>query len=398
MSSRQPTRRYEARRAAIVASAIDVLNRKGVKGMTLGEVAGSLDLVPTGVIYYFKNKEELAQACFLQGIERFNAVVEAARGGDGTAERLSAFVRGYFELRRRIAVGEIEAIAVFNDVRALNAEPVNSAYVDMFKGLRELLRDPAITAGNPLNVRTHMLMSEAFWAMAWLNRWEPEDYGWLADRVAGMILDGLAAPGVAFDPITLPPTMQISPDDPSELFLRAATELMNEQGYAGASVEKISARLNVTKGAFYHHNDTKDDLVEACFQRTINVTRGAIRGAVESAGSGYQALASVAASLVRYQMSGNAPLLRTSALTSAPEAIQPRLIGEFNRLSDRFASLICDGVADGSLRAVDANVAAQRLTGMINAAAELPFWSKDLSPDAAVELFVRPFFEGLARR
>ena len=55
---------------AIVASAVEVLNRKGVRGMTLGEVAASLNLVPTGVIYYFKNKEDLAAACFLKGVER----------------------------------------------------------------------------------------------------------------------------------------------------------------------------------------------------------------------------------------------------------------------------------------------------------------------------------------
>ena len=59
MSPRQPTRRFETRKAAIVSSAVGVLNRKGVRGMTLGEVAASLSLVPTGVIYYFRNKEEL---------------------------------------------------------------------------------------------------------------------------------------------------------------------------------------------------------------------------------------------------------------------------------------------------------------------------------------------------
>ena len=35
---------------------------------------------------------------------------------------------------------------------------------------------------------------------------------------------------------------------------------MNEHGYLGASVQKISERLNVTKGAFYHHIEAKDDL------------------------------------------------------------------------------------------------------------------------------------------
>jgi hypothetical protein len=95
-------------------------------------------------------------------------------------------------------------------------------------------------------------------------------------------------------------------------------------------------------------------------------------------------------------MSGNAPLLRTSALTLAPEPIQLRLLDQFDRISERFASMICDGVADGSLRPVDVNIAAQMITGMINAAADLKFWTHELSPGDAVALYVRPFFEGLS--
>jgi AcrR family transcriptional regulator len=53
------------------------------------------------------------------------------------------------------------------------------------------------------------------------------------------------------------------------------TELVNDQGYHGASVDKIAARLNVTKGSFYHHNDTKDDLVASCFERSFTIVRGA---------------------------------------------------------------------------------------------------------------------------
>jgi AcrR family transcriptional regulator len=397
MSPRQPTRRFETRKAAIVSSAVGVLNRKGVRGMTLGEVASSLSLVPTGVIYYFRNKEELAQACFLRGIERFDALLGEAEAGATPRERLQRFLSVYVDFRRRIALGEEEPVAVFNDVRALGCDEVNRAYVDMFRRLRGLLQGEATKDWSrpALNARTHLLLSEAFWAVAWLPRRDPEDFDRVAARMSDMTCDGLAARGAAWAPLPLPGLMGERRDDPAELFLRAATELINEEGYVGASVEKISARLNVTKGAFYHHNETKDDLVEACFERTFQVMRAAIRQAEAVSSSGYQALASVSAALVEYQMSGNAPLLRTSALTSLPEAIQPRLLGQFDRLSERFASMICDGVADGSLRPVDVNVAAQMITGMINAAAELRYWTPDATPATAADLYVRPFFEGL---
>ncbi|WP_304170260.1 TetR/AcrR family transcriptional regulator [Phenylobacterium aquaticum] len=398
MNTRTPTRRFEARRAAIVASAIEVMNRKGVRGMTLGEVAARLDLVPTGVIYYFRNKEALAQACYLNGVERFNALIAQGEAGTDVAERLTLFLDAYFAFRRQVAEHRAEDVVLFNDVRALNDATVNAAYVELFRAIRSLLVAPGAEARsrNALNARAHMLLAEVLWSIVWLPRRDPEDYGWVARRFGSMVCDGLAAPGARWDPVPLTDLMAARREDSAELFLCAATELINEQGYVGASVEKISARLNVTKGAFYHHNAAKDDLVQACFERTLEVMRLAVRQAEAVTTSGYQALASIAASLVEYQVSGNAPLLRTSALTLAPEAIQGRLIAQFDRLSERFASMICDGVADGSLRPVDVNIAAQMFTGMINAAAELRAWTRDLTPAEAVELYVQPFFEGLA--
>lgn len=397
MSARQPTRRFEARRSAILSSAVQVMNRKGVRGMTLGDVAANLDLVPTGVIYYFRNKEELAQACLLTGIERFNAFLEAGEQGGGDARaRLGAFLRAYLDFRRRVALGEDEAFAAFNDVRALNSEVVNQAYVAMFRRLRGLLQDGDPAWSRPaLNARTHLILSEALWTVAWLHRRDPEDYPGVATRIVATLWDGLAAPGAAWTPVALPPLMTEASRDPAEQFLRAATGLINEEGYLGASVEKISARLNVTKGAFYHHNDTKDDLVQACFERTFQVMRSTIRQAEALSTNGYQTLATIAAALVDYQMSGDAPLLRTSALTSVPEAIQPTLLDQFDRISYRFASIVSDGIADGSLRPVDANVAAQMITGMINASADLHFWVPGLTSETAVDLYARPFFEGL---
>ena len=184
-------------------------------------------------------------------------------------------------------------------------------------------------------------------------------------------------------------------EDSAELFLRAATQLINEEGYLGASVEKISARLNVTKGAFYHHNASKDELVVACFERTFHVMRQAIRQAEAVSSTGYQTLITAATALVEHQILGDAPLLRNSALSSAPESIQPRLLSEYDRLSDRFASLISDGIADGSIRPVDATIGAQLITAMINAAAELHHWTPGMAAGQAEGFYVRPFFEGM---
>ena len=78
-----------------------------------------------------------------------------------------------------------------------------------------------------------------------------------------------------------------------------------------------------------------------------------------------------------------------------PENLRPQAVATLNRLSERFAGIIVDGIADGSIRAVDPSVAAQLVNGMTSAAADLTRWVHDATADTAPELFARPLFEGL---
>ncbi|MBL8771245.1 MAG: TetR/AcrR family transcriptional regulator [Phenylobacterium sp.] len=394
--ARRPTRRFEAKRNAIVRSAIEEMNRKGVRGMTLGDVAARLDLVPTGVIYYFRNKEELAAAAFLKGIETYQGLLGEA-GREATAdERLAAFLRAWFDHAARVGRGEADVLPVYSDVRALNAPAVNTAYVDMFRGFRRLLPGQETLPRLHRNARAHLLLSQVLWICAWQHQVEPADYPRTAERMIAILTQGLLGRGTSW---TTPRPLDLSRDPgaaaSAEPFLRAATQLINDEGYHGASVERISARLNVSKGAFYHHNETKDELVVGCFQRTFDLMWGAIHAAEREGGSGRDVLVSAVSALIEHQMSGQAPLLRTSALSAVPEAIRLGLLQRFDRISYRFASILCDGIADGSVAPVDVNIASQTITTAINAAAELHYWTPGLAAQDVIAHYVRPLFEGL---
>ena len=396
-----PTKKFHKRKDMILCAAIEVLNHKGVKGMTLAEVASKLDLVPTAVMYYFRSKEELAATCFHRSIEVYDALAADAERGRTARDALEIFVRGFFEYRRRIAIGETNQIAVFNDVRALHDPAVGKAYEAMFRRTRGLLaksRQFSRLERVDRNARTHLLLSELFWSVVWVEHYDSEDYGRLADHTLDILETGLAQRKADWSPRVLthlPATAADQSTESRETFLRAATVLINEQGYLGASVQKISEHLNVTKGAFYHHNDAKDDLVEACFARTLAIIRHAQREAATATHTGYANLAAVCAALLQYQLAGSAPLLRTSALTSVPENIHKLLISEFGRVSGRFSLVCSDGVADGSLRPVDTTIAAQMITAMINASAELHLWAPGVTPENGAAIYVRPLFEGL---
>jgi AcrR family transcriptional regulator len=58
-----------------------------------------------------------------------------------------------------------------------------------------------------------------------------------------------------------PPRAEDAPDRRQEI-LAAALELLAEEGYAGASLRKLAARLGIAQPSLYHYFRTKEDLVE----------------------------------------------------------------------------------------------------------------------------------------
>jgi AcrR family transcriptional regulator len=400
------TDRYNKKKEAIIAAAAGILNRRGVRGMTLADVAASVDLITTSVTYYFKKKEDLAVACYLRGIERFDALIGEALNESDPPKRLLHFLESYLALHRRIREGEEAPIAVFNDIRALK-EPylpiVARAYGQFFRRVRSLFRAP----GNEwmdrrmATARTHMLMEQLYWSVTWLPRYDLDDYGRVRDRMFDIMTFGVAPPSAAWRPAHLPEPATLPGDNQDSLretFLTAATRLINQRGYRGASVEKISEQLHVTKGSFYHHNDAKDELVVECFERTFEIMRRVQSAALAEPGDYWQKISSAAASLVEFQLSDRGPLLRSSALSALPEHIRLAMVERANRVSERFAAMISDGVAEGSTRAVDPYIAAQMLNATLNAASDLPFTIPDVLAAEAPTLYAKPMLMGVFSR
>ena len=162
---------------------------------------------------------------------------------------------------------------------------------------------------------------------AWIHRYDEEDYGGIAERMIDIVLNGLGGRNANRSLLKQSVALGAESAGLRESFLRAATRLINEQGYRGASVEKISALLNVTKGSFYHHNENKNDLVLDCFERTFAVIRTAQNQASVVGGSGWERLGIAASSLIQYQLSNEGPLLRSTALYALPEAFRHKTVG-----------------------------------------------------------------------
>jgi AcrR family transcriptional regulator len=400
------TPRYAQKKEAILAAATTILNRQGVKGMTLADVAAEVGLITTSVTYYYRKKDDLAAACFLRGVKTFDSMVVYAAQADTWRARLTRFLDAYLDLSRRIRLREAPPMVSFTEMRALK-EPQRSqvieAYNVMFRRFRGFFDAPefAFMDRRDTNARTHLLLEQAFWTNGWLRRYDVEDYPRLRDRMLDILSGGLANGERPWAPTpleALTPPLGDPQEAARETFLIAATRLINQRGYRGASVEDISAQLNVTKGSFYHHNEAKDDLVADCFKRSFAVIRRAQLASRDLPGGQWQRLTSVAAALVEYQLSDSGPLLRASAMGALPAPIQQAMIDRYNRVSERFAAMISDGVAEGTIRPVDPMIAAHMLNSMLNAAASLETWMPGVKREEAAGLFARPLLQGVFAR
>jgi AcrR family transcriptional regulator len=414
MPKRKPseTSRYQEKREAVINAAAVLFNERGVKGATLSDIATSVGLVTNSVTYYYRKKEDLATACFLRTIDAFNGLAAAAAQEAGTEARITAFFSQLARLLADIELKRHAPIVNFNDIRALpdsHADRVFGAYTDMFRHVRALVTAPESQRlqRQDLNARGHIVLSVAHNLRHWIERYEVEEYPRVAQRLADIVLHGLAAPGVQWQAADGERDWNLGRNlggklgedaagGTSEAFLRAATALVNEQGYRGASVDKISARINVTKGSFYHHNDNKHDLIAECFERTFTVVRRALSLAENGPGSGWSRACAAARALVRYQLSDEGPLLRSTAVSALPDnAVRSQVKRTLQRLTERMTSVVVDGMIDGSIRALDPYIAAQASIAAINAAAELRRWVAGATPDNAADLFVRPALQGV---
>jgi AcrR family transcriptional regulator len=398
-----PTQRFHDKREALLDAAARHFNEQGVKGSTLAGIAASVGLVTNSVTYYYRKKEDLAIACFLRAVAACDALAVAAARAEGVPARVQAFFRLQAHMLADIEAGRRAALVTFNDIRAVpepQATEVFAAYTAMFRRVRTLLKgsETQHLGRADLNARGHIMLSIANATPAWIGRYEASEYVTVARRMSDILVLGIAGAGAAWPAASgqAPWRPASSEASPSEAFLRAATVLVNEQGYRGASVDKISARLNVTKGSFYHHNDTKHDLISACFERSFTVMRQALDHADASPGSGWGRACELACALVRVQLSEAGPLLRESATSALPDPVErERVRLTLRRLAERVTGVLVDGMIDGSIRPLDPAIAAQIVFSAINAAAELQRWVPDADAGKVAGLYVRAVLQGL---
>ena len=184
--------------------------------------------------------------------------------------------------------------------------------------------------------------------------------------------------------------------------LEAALACFAQHGYQAASVEEICRVAGVSKGAFYHHFDSK----QAVFLELLEHWLGgldagleAIRAQTPDAATALRQMVQLAGGLSR-QAQGNLPLFLDflSQARLDPQVWQAT-IDPYRHYQRYFAGLIQSGVDDGSMGPVDPDAAARLLV----AVAVGWLLQSVLDPQAAdwgavLEDHIRTLFQGLQGR
>lgn len=398
------TRRFGEKRQAIIHAASVLINETGVKATTLSDVARAIGLNATSITYYFSRKEQLVVAVYEATLDLMEGMARDALAQPDPASRLRHYIADHVALRRRIRHGEKGLLTALSEIRTLDAEaqaPLLARYRTVVKLVRGFFGEAHSDREHALfSAREHILLEATMWWPVWSLRYSSLDFPRVEERMFDILANGIPAMPGQWVPRPLADggwrTREAAKPSQNDEFLRAATVMINQRGYRGASVNRIAKSLNVTKGSFYHHHDAKDDLVLACFQRSYDRLSAVQMAGQETEADYWTRLSSVLRELVDVQFFDAMPLLRTTALQSLDSDQRTDVVTRSNRLARRFAGMLIDGIADGSVRPIDPLVAGQIIMSTLNSAYEARNWAGRFDdPEMAIRTYVSALSSGL---
>jgi AcrR family transcriptional regulator len=149
--------------------------------------------------------------------------------------------------------------------------------------------------------------------------------------------------------------------------LAAATAGFAEQGYDATGVAEICRRANVSKGAFYYHFSSKQDLFLELLQRWLAALDEQLEEMRTTGASVPEALLDMAQIIQQVFEVAEAQLpmfLEFWNKAAHDPAVWKVTIAPYRRYRAFFADMIEDGITEGTLRPVDPGTAARVIVSL----------------------------------
>jgi AcrR family transcriptional regulator len=155
-----------------------------------------------------------------------------------------------------------------------------------------------------------------------------------------------------------------------QALLEGAATTFNARGIAGTSLADIAEQLGLSRATVYYYVNDRAELVFQCYLRACEVMAEDLAAAGESA-SGFERLIDFVTRALDPDRPPSAVLSEINYLEPAHASVV-RVAHARNVAA--LVGFIEAGVADGSVRACDAEVAAQSIVGMLAWAHLSPYW------------------------
>lgn len=188
---RQRQDEREAKRNAVLRTAVQMFNERGFHQTSLDDVAARLGVSKPTIYHYLGNKDQVLLECVTIGLSQLLAAAESARQVPGSgADRLTSFLRRYAEVNmddfgRCVIRTSEEALAPDSrrQFRALKRK-IDDALREL---IAEAMADGSVAPGDP-----KLLGFALAGALNWPARWHDPAGAQSAEALAGQLVTWLA--------------------------------------------------------------------------------------------------------------------------------------------------------------------------------------------------------------
>ena len=144
--------------------------------------------------------------------------------------------------------------------------------------------------------------------------------------------------------------------------LRSAATCFAESGFDVASVDEICKNAGLSKGGFYHHFSSKQDLIIELLNQWLEEINNYIKSVQDSSKNMQELFTNIAAkaSPVFVEASEQLPIfLELWIKSSRDPELKKRTITFYKRYLDFFKKVIDEGISKGIVREVDSGAASR---------------------------------------
>lgn len=156
--------------------------------------------------------------------------------------------------------------------------------------------------------------------------------------------------------------MQQRSEETRSRILESASKLFSNRGYNKASVDEICAEAGISKGAFYHHFESKQALFLALLDGWLQTIDNAIEASTDkTAPETFMQMTEAFPYLFETAGEGLPMFLEFWLQASRDKKIWEASISPYRRYHKHFTSLIKKGVEEGSFVEVDPELTARMI-------------------------------------